>query len=219
MQIRTYNADGTLAGGGTASVTNGSNIVYAQAGVDWSQALQGSWFTVVGSGVSYDVAAPPVLVGNTWHILLAANYAGATNAAAAYAIEKDFVTINGVSVPQWSFGDTEILTFQNRYNRSIAEAIGGGGGGGGSSTGVVTQSVIVAGGLVGATTIPVVFSPALAVVPLHIFAPIQVKSAPGDDNVPAVSIDSITTNGYNINLSGPAIAGHKYNCAYIPASL
>jgi hypothetical protein len=39
-----------------------------------------------------------------------------------------------------------------------------------------------------------------------------------DDNIDAISIDSITDEGYNVNLSGPAVAGQKISNIYITAS-
>lgn len=112
---------------GTASVTNGSPNVTAAAGVDWSQATAASWFTVVGSNAVYLIASLPTFSGGVWHVVLTANYAGATNAAAATVIQKDF---NANNVPIFAVGDTEILSFLNRWTAAIAAVLAGSGSGG-----------------------------------------------------------------------------------------
>jgi hypothetical protein len=83
---------------------------------------------------------------------------------------------------------------------------------------IVTQTIAIAGALIGATEIPVVYPTGLTAPPRNIFLPVQEKTNPSDDNIPAVSIDSITTTGYNVNLPAPAVAGHVYHCAHLPAS-
>jgi hypothetical protein len=109
MQIKT----------GTAAVTNGSNIVIASAGVDWSGVTTMSAFSIDG------VRGAPVygitnvqLVSGRWHLTLASLYGEIDNAAAAYVIQKDFLTvvIDGVSyyLPIYSPGDSQTLEIETR---------------------------------------------------------------------------------------------------------
>ena len=75
-------------------------------------------------------------------------------------------------------------------------------------------SVPIAGALIGAIVVPVAL--ALTDVPDHIFPPWFEKVNPADENVYVESIDSITMNGFNCNLSSPAIAGQILHVSYIP---
>lgn len=84
-----------------------------------------------------------------------------------------------------------------------------------SASGVLTHSKVVAGEA-GTTTIAMTFSPALASPPSWIGRPVFIKAAPGDDNIDAVTIDSVTAAGYNVNLSGNAVAGQVLQNVYIP---
>ena len=193
----------TARGNGTALVTQTIQTVTAQSGVEWSAALPGSWFTVIGSGISYEVGAVS-FSGGLWHLTLTGNYIAVTNAAAPYVIQIDF-DANGA--PIFALGDTEVLTLLNRWTSKIAATLG---------AGSVRQKITIAGGLIGATTIPVVFPSTLSAVPTHINRPVFEKVSSGDDNIDAVSVDSITVNGYNVNLSAPAISGQKLHTSYIP---
>jgi len=104
---------------GSATVTNGSSVVDAVVGLDWSQAAAGSWFTRKDSFVTYTIAAPAVLVGGRWRITLSANYAAATEAAAPCVIQKDF---SDKGWPIFAFGDTEVLTLLNRWGMAITNS-------------------------------------------------------------------------------------------------
>lgn len=81
--------------------------------------------------------------------------------------------------------------------------------------GVLTHSKVVVGEA-GTTTIAMVFDPELAAPPSWIGRPVFIKAAPGDDNIDAVTIDSVTATGYNVNLSGNAVAGQVLQNVYIP---
>ena len=61
----------------------------------------------------------------------------------------------------------------------------------------------------GATTVAVVFGTAFPSIPSTPGAMIVEKAASGDANVFPASIDTITTTGFNVNLSSPAPAGAK----------
>ncbi|MFL6515211.1 MAG: hypothetical protein ACJ8M1_09340 [Chthoniobacterales bacterium] len=124
MQTKT----GDTLGNTTAHVINGSNVVDAAAGCDWSDVEVGSWFTKPGSFAIYLVAAPPGIVGGVWRALLTANYAGVTDAATAFVFHTSFGP-NGE--PIFHVGDTEVLPILNRFMANMAENIASGGGGGG----------------------------------------------------------------------------------------
>jgi hypothetical protein len=196
--------------GGTVSVTNDSTLVYAQADIDWSQVGPGCVFMVKGDGVSYTVAANPILVGATYHIALTAPYAGPTNAGAAYVIHKDFFS-NGA--PIFAVGDTELYTLLNRWLQAQT-----GLGSGLGAAGLVTLQIPIAGALIGATEIYCTFSPTLASPPAFIAHPIIAKANPADDNVMVTSIDTVSKIGFSMNLSAPAIAGHIIHCGWIPST-
>ena len=87
---------------------------------------------MIGDGVLYQVAAiraPGVSGSGKWEISLAANYAGATNAAAPYAITKDFTPTQGL--PLIAAGDNQTQALWNRAMMLLDAIIAGGGGGGG----------------------------------------------------------------------------------------
>jgi hypothetical protein len=79
---------------GSVAVVNGNNKVIASAGNDWSQAIVNGFFSVVGTGeVLYTIASitdPAHSTSGYWEITLSGNYAGVTNATAAYMIHHDF---------------------------------------------------------------------------------------------------------------------------------
>jgi hypothetical protein len=62
---------------------------------------------------------------------------------------------------------------------------------------------------------PVVTVSMLTNPPIVPFLPTFVKVNAGDDNVVAVSIDTVTTGGFNVNLGGPAVAGQTMSYAYV----
>lgn len=117
MQIRT----------GTASVTNGSQTVVASVGNDWTQAAPNCLFSVPaldGSSVLYTVATttdPAHSGSGKWELTLSANYAGDTNAAAGYAITKDFSPTLGLALI--SYGDTDTAILVNRNLLRLEGAI------------------------------------------------------------------------------------------------
>lgn len=197
----------------TASVTNGSNQVIASADLDWSAAAPGSWFKVVGSNVDYTVAAVAFSDGR-WRLTLSGNYAGATNAAADYLIQKDFDE-NGT--PIFDVSDVVDKTLLNRWTRKVGTLVANSSTSAGNSAAAAlrAQSILITGALIGAMVIPVSFGGPLGAPPSHVVLPTQVKSSPDDDNIPAVSVDSITAAGYNVNLAAPAISGHRYLCSHL----
>lgn len=209
MQIQTNPPEGQPPGG-RVSVVNDSPLVYAEAGIDWSQVGAGCVFVVKGDGVSYTVAATPVLVGSTYHISLTAPYAGPTDPSAAYVIHKDFFT-NGA--PIFAVGDTELYTLLNRWLQ-VQTGLGSGLG----ASGLVTLQIAIAGALIGDTEIYCTFSPTLTSPPAFIAHPIIAKADPAHDNVMVVSIDSITKIGFSMNLSSPAIAGQLIHCGWVPST-
>lgn len=111
---------------GSATVTNGSNIVDAAIGVDWSQASVASYFTRVGSWGVYDLVAPPALVAGRWRVYLSANYSQISEEAAACVVHKDFGPDGEII---FAPGDTEWMPLLNRWCRAIAQRVAAGGGG------------------------------------------------------------------------------------------
>lgn len=80
----------------------------------------------------------------------------------------------------------------------------------------IVVNVTISGALIGATRIPVTFSPALASAPLAVL-PILQKTTSAEDNVLAVTYDTVTSSGFFVNLSGPAIAGQIiHNFVFCP---
>jgi PKD repeat protein len=77
---------------------------------------------------------------------------------------------------------------------------------------VVSTTIVISGGLIGASVIPV---------PLTLTSPPKLqglpwfeKANPADDNVFVESVDSLTNTGFNCNLSSPAISGQILHIAY-----
>lgn len=106
---------------GTCQVTNGDNSVVSAPGIDWSNVQTGYWFTV--NNVVYTIASDAVFdsPSNTWSIDLTADYAGADDSAATYAIHKDFEPIFGF--PTFAPGDTQTASLINRSFGMIAQAL------------------------------------------------------------------------------------------------
>jgi hypothetical protein len=77
-------------------------------------------------------------------------------------------------------------------------------------------SVPITGALIGANTIPVLFPVALSARPRFVQRPTFEKTDPMDDNIDALTVDSITQYGFNVNLSAGAISGHILHCSYLP---
>lgn len=93
---------------GTVSTTNASQTVTGTGTLWLANVSAGDLFTVVGSGVTYQVAA---VVSNT-ELTLNANYAGSTASTQSYVIARDFT-------PTWNLpiinkGDIETATLLKR---------------------------------------------------------------------------------------------------------
>jgi hypothetical protein len=121
MQIKT----------GTASVTNGSNrVIFASAdlsaitfqalfGLD--QILGAPIYSIVDIQKPALAAGPwDVSVSGLWEIFLAVPYAQVTNPAAAFLVQKDFLTLTVDSqnfyICQFESGDTQTLPLLSRNN-------------------------------------------------------------------------------------------------------
>ena len=94
---------------GTVSVTNGSPTVEG-AGTTFTggNVTAGDLFTIVGDNTWYEVAS----ITDADTLVLSANYAGTTNASAAYAISRDFTDRLGLPYPQR--GDIETASLIKR---------------------------------------------------------------------------------------------------------
>jgi hypothetical protein len=89
---------------GTVNVTNGSATVTGDTTTFTGNVSSGDLFTVVGSGVTYQIAS--VSSANT--LVLSIPYYGATAAGASYTIARDFTP--NLSLPYISKGDVETAT-------------------------------------------------------------------------------------------------------------
>jgi len=90
---------------GTVSVTNGSNQVVG-VGTSWLANVNvGNIFTIPGSGAWYEVAS----ITDDTHLVLTANYGGATAAGSAYAITRDFTVNYGFPYPEKGDVDTQSI--------------------------------------------------------------------------------------------------------------
>jgi hypothetical protein len=141
MQISTQNSiKFALAGAPwTVSVTNGSNRVISSAGADWSEINLKSYFGLDAAGVGLydsivDVQKPAAAPGSwansasgKWELFLAVNYAGATDAAAAFFIQRDFLTLTisdqDYHIPIPSPGDTQTVEIWQRSTIQLIAAI------------------------------------------------------------------------------------------------
>lgn len=102
---------------GTVSVTKDSQVVTG-SGTSWLSNVQaGDGFTISGSGITYTVAS----VDSDTQITLSANYAGADQSGAAYAVFRDFTTNH--NIPEMQQGDIETATIFTRAMRTIDSAI------------------------------------------------------------------------------------------------
>ena len=93
---------------GTVSVTNGSAAIVGTGTLWLAEIAAGDLFVVIDDGVTYEVAS---ITDNT-HITLSSVYAGTTNAAAVYAISRDFTPVQGYPYPVK--GDIETATIIKR---------------------------------------------------------------------------------------------------------
>jgi hypothetical protein len=82
--------------------------------------------------------------------------------------------------------------------------------------GVTSHSRVVTAPETGTTVVYMAFAPVLSSAPSYVGNPVIKKVSADSDNVFAVSVDSITTGGYNVNLSGPAVAGQTISNIYVP---
>lgn len=132
---------------GTVAVTNGSAAIVG-TGTTWSTdgIVAGHGFTVVASGVSYDVAS----VTDDTNIVLSANYAGATDSGLSYAIYKDFTSPD--SIPELNAGDIETPTIWTRGVRKIQSLLTGIISGGTTLTNVDIDSGAIDNAVIGAST-------------------------------------------------------------------
>jgi len=93
----------------TVSVTNGDATVTA-SGEDFLTSLSaGQWFTVVNSGVSYQIAS----ITDDNNFELTAVYAGTTNASASAVIQTSWTTNR--NLPKLERGDIETATIFGRF--------------------------------------------------------------------------------------------------------
>jgi hypothetical protein len=89
---------------GFVSVTNGSNVVTGDVQLFTLNVVAGALFSVVGTGVSYQIAS---VVDDTT-LTLSAPYGGATATGVPYIISKSFTPNN--QIPYWERGDLETAT-------------------------------------------------------------------------------------------------------------
>jgi hypothetical protein len=198
---------------GAVDVTYNDSLVTGE-GVTWSTVSVGDVFIVSADNVWYVIASisPPTSnVSGKWELHLNIPYQGVTASGVAYAICVDYSPLYNFLIVNPGDIRTDLIQRRNiAILESILSSLSASGG-----SGVVKIDVPITGVLIGANTIPVSFSSTLPHLPAHIFRPTMEKSNPNDDNIDAVTIDSVTTSGFNVNLSGAAVSGHKLRCAYI----
>ena len=215
---------------GQAVVENGStSVVAVDALVDWSTVAPGDVFTVPAGrnttdylgGLPYFVdhtIAPGSSVSGFWELVLTGAF-GKPDGTVFYQIITDFYSNTGA--PQVKFGavDTRLLfdLAVALIDVKIGDIIATGGGGGGAEGAILTHSKTISGADIGAITIAMSFGATLDAIPF-VGRPVMVKTSSGDDDIDCVTIDNISTTGYNVNLSGPAVSGHKINNIYILAA-
>jgi hypothetical protein len=101
---------------GTVNTTSGSATVTGVGTTFTGNVSVGDAFTIVGSGVTYTVAA----VASDTSLTLSAPYAGATATGQAYAITRDFTTDG---IPELAQGDIETATIYTRGMRRINDLL------------------------------------------------------------------------------------------------
>ena len=101
---------------GTVAVTSGSAAIVGTS-TTWltDSVAAGDGFTVVDSGVTYDIAT----VTDNTHATLSANYAGTTASSLSYTIFTDFTSPD--SIPELNKGDIETSTIWTRAVRKIQD--------------------------------------------------------------------------------------------------
>jgi hypothetical protein len=117
---------------GTAEVTNGSNLVVSSTGVSWTGVTpNNSVFSLdfVRGAPLYPIIAVELIgeVDGLWRLTLAVPYNEATDAAAAYLIQKDFVSLSvddeTFYLPIFEVSDTQTLPIFNRAMTTILAAM------------------------------------------------------------------------------------------------
>jgi hypothetical protein len=102
---------------GTVAVTSGSAAIVGTSTTWLTDSVSaGDGFTIVDSGVTYDIAT----VTDDTHATLSANYAGTTASGLSYTIFTDFTTDN---IPELNKGDIETATIWTRAVRKIQDLI------------------------------------------------------------------------------------------------
>ena len=100
---------------GTVAVTSGSAAIVGTSTTWLTDSVSaGDGFTIVDSGVTYDIAT----VTDDTHATLSANYAGTTASGLSYTIFTDFTTDN---IPELNKGDIETATIWTRAVRKIQD--------------------------------------------------------------------------------------------------
>lgn len=211
---------------GKAVVTTGEVLVVAEdATVDWSTVSTDDGFVVPWStngidykgGVLYQIAAtesPATSPSGFWELRLSAPFAKPSGTV-FYAIVQDFWPTTGA--PKVNAGDVDTRMLLN-LAIGILDTFIGSGAVTGSGSAVIPHSKTISGGDVGAETIAMTFDTPLDDLPAALGMPVIIKSSPSQDNVFVLSIDSVTEEGYNVNLSAPAIAGQKITNWHQPAA-
>lgn len=105
---------------GTVAVTNGSAAVVGTGTLFAANVAAGDLFTVQGSSVPYEVGS----VTDDTHLTLTANYAGADDAAAAYAITTSFTPTLGI--PYMEQQDLDTATIFKRAMLLVEALLTGG---------------------------------------------------------------------------------------------
>lgn len=131
---------------GTVSMTNGSAAVVG-TGTAWAtNVTAGQLFTLIGSGVTYQVGS----VTDDTHLTLSSNWVGTTAAGLTYTIIQSFTPNKQIPYPE--IGDVQTATIMKRALTIIDALLVGVGGTPGSlniagaTSGIVTLAVQAAAG-------------------------------------------------------------------------
>jgi hypothetical protein len=199
-----------------AIVANASQrVIASDAIVDWSTVNPNDIFSVpaalnsaaYNNGVLYFVdhtAAPGVSGSGKWEIFLSVPFSKPSGTV-YYAVSKDFFPNTGA--PKVNYGDVETILLLMRavavMDGYIGRLVG------------TTHSKVIAGADIGAIRIYMPIT-GLTVAPTFVGRPVFKKTASGEDDIDPISIDTVTSAGYYVNLSAGAVAGQTLQNSYVP---
>lgn len=107
---------------GIASITNGSNVIIAAAGSDWSTVQTGSLLSIIGAGgVPYTISGTTTVSG-IWQATVSVPVTAATNATASVAISTHYSP--NLSLPLLDPGDIDTANILSRALTLLDATVG-----------------------------------------------------------------------------------------------